>query len=134
MGWSRLIRAGTLWQVQLSSFELSNGASMDGADGKDSSGSDDEGNQGPTPDGSGSVAAVMETLTELVSLQTPASVWLPNKRLTVQATGKVRCRAAREFAAVCLTYLTWYEPFWVPGVGKGEPKAFECQENSTCSY
>ena len=56
----------------------------------DSSGSDDEGAQ----NGSGSVAAVVETLTELANLQTPASVWLPNKRLTMQATGKVRRRSA----------------------------------------
>ena len=72
----------------LSKWQLSNGG---GGGGADSKGNDDEGAQGG--EGSGSVAAVVETLTELASLQTPASVWLPNKRLTMQATGKVRQRA-----------------------------------------
>ncbi len=36
-----------------------------------------------------SVAGVVQALTELASAQTPASVWLPSKHLTVQLSGKV---------------------------------------------
>jgi hypothetical protein len=36
------------------------------------------------------VQSVVQALTELVSVQTPASVWLPNKHLTFQHSGKVR--------------------------------------------
>ena len=36
-----------------------------------------------------SVAGVVQALTELASVQTPASVWLPSKHLTVQLSGKV---------------------------------------------
>ena len=35
-----------------------------------------------------SVAGVVQALTELASVQTPASVWLPSKHLTVQLSGK----------------------------------------------
>ena len=38
-----------------------------------------------------SVAGVVQALTELASVQTPASVWLPSKHLTVQLSGKVGC-------------------------------------------
>ena len=39
------------------------------------------------------VAGVVQALTELASVQTPASVWLPSKHLTVQLSGKVEhCR------------------------------------------
>ena len=37
-----------------------------------------------------SVAGVVQALTELASVQTPASVWLPSKHLTVQLSGKVK--------------------------------------------
>ncbi len=37
------------------------------------------------------VQSVVAALTELVSVQTPASVWLPNKHLSMQHSGKVRC-------------------------------------------
>jgi len=37
-----------------------------------------------------SVAGVVQALTELASVQTPASVWLPSKHLTVQLSGKVQ--------------------------------------------
>lgn len=47
---------------------------------------------GAVPEVTSSLEGVVETLTELVSLQTPASVWLPNKRLSLQATGKVTLR------------------------------------------
>ena len=40
-------------------------------------------------DVSESVAGVVQALTELASVQTPASVWLPSKHLTVQLSGKV---------------------------------------------
>ena len=36
-----------------------------------------------------SVAGVVQALTELASAQTPASVWLPSKHLTLQLSGKV---------------------------------------------
>jgi hypothetical protein len=52
------------------------------------------GRDGAAPEVTSSLEGVVETLTELVSLQTPASVWLPNKRLSLQATGKVKSRCA----------------------------------------
>ena len=36
-----------------------------------------------------SVVGVVQALTELASVQTPASVWLPSKHLTIQLSGKV---------------------------------------------
>lgn len=49
----------------------------------------DEGQEGAGDDVRESVADVVQALTELASLQTPASVWLPSKALTVQLSGKV---------------------------------------------
>jgi len=53
------------------------------------SGSEEEGTSEEEPDVKASVAGVVQALTELVSVQTPASVWLPNKHLTLQHSGKV---------------------------------------------
>ena len=54
-----------------------------------------------------SVAGVVQALTELASAQTPASVWLPSKHLTVQLSGKVgRPRL-----------LTWQSQGATPGPG-----------------
>ena len=56
-----------------------------------------EGTQEEKEDVGKSVAGVVQALTELASVQTPASVWLPSKHLTVQLSGKVSC----------LRLLTW---------------------------
>ena len=48
-----------------------------------------QGSQEEQDDVSQSVAGVVQALTELASVQTPASVWLPSKHLTVQLSGKV---------------------------------------------
>lgn len=77
------------------------------------------GRGGASPEVTSSLEGVVETLTELVSLQTPASVWLPNKRLSLQATGKVqllllppacpmlRCTCSHAAASAC-----WLGPFY----------------------
>ena len=50
-----------------------------------------QGTQAGQEDVRESVAGVVQALTELASVQTPASVWLPSKHLTVQLSGKVGC-------------------------------------------
>lgn len=65
-----------------------NGAAAGGAD-KDEGGGKAEEEEGGAKDVKASVANVVQALTELVSVQTPASVWLPNKHLTLQHSGKV---------------------------------------------
>jgi hypothetical protein len=70
-----------------------------GAHGQEES-RDEEGTQ--DTDVKASVAGVVEALTELVSVQTPASVWLPNKRLTMQYSGKVP--GASPFIAQCTSF------------------------------
>ncbi len=55
------------------------------------SGADDDASMEEKKEAVGeSVAGVVQALTELASAQTPASVWLPSKHLTVQLSGKVK--------------------------------------------
>ncbi|CAL8463710.1 g3244 [Coccomyxa elongata] len=65
-----------------------NGAAGSGADKDEGGGKAEEEAVGGAKDVKASVAGVVQALTELVSVQTPASVWLPNKHLTLQHSGK----------------------------------------------
>lgn len=66
-----------------------NGRAPGGADKGEGGGKAEEEEAGGAKDVKASVAGVVQALTELVSVQTPASVWLPNKHLTLQHSGKV---------------------------------------------
>lgn len=68
-----------------------NGVANEG--GGSESGSEEESASEEEPDVKASVAGVVQALTELVSVQTPASVWLPNKHLTLQHSGKVHSQS-----------------------------------------
>ena len=75
-----------------------NGSGEGPADGGSDEESPESSKDEEKPNVKASVAGVVEALTELVSVQTPASVWLPNKRLTMQSSGKV---LSHPFNATC---------------------------------
>jgi len=62
----------------------------DGSGASNGSGKDVSDSQADLENVGESVAGVVQALTELASVQTPASVWLPSKHLTIQLSGKVK--------------------------------------------
>ena len=62
----------------------------DGSGASNGSGKDVSDSQADLENVGESVAGVVQALGELASVQTPASVWLPSKHLTVQLSGKVK--------------------------------------------
>ncbi len=91
-----------------------NGAAGSGADKDEGGGKAEEEAEGGAKDVKASVAGVVQALTELVSVQTPASVWLPNKHLTLQHSGKVWPPPCLSIDSDCLFDCCF--GFWLLGI------------------